>query len=164
MSDPFGTLGEPGEPKADYIKAKDLLNLPCLIRVTAEGEYPAAPEELNADGSVKEKAKRAQPYLECDVAILGAGGVENHDSGVRIAWTRVVGHQISIANKGVWFCARPKEVDNNAVILTTFDEKGKAAAAALLPEVEALFAAAAPAPEPATTPAPPAYADGEEPF
>lgn len=156
MTDPFVDPGEPGELKGN-LKATDLLNLPCLFRVTGEGEWPAKPAEFHDDGTLKNRAQGPRPYLECDVVVLGAGGIEDHASGVRVAWARVVPDQISMAHLGRWMPARPKKQDDNSIILMGFDARGKEAAAALLSEAEALFSTApsAPAPE---------YAPGEEPF
>lgn len=134
----FVDPGEPGELQGT-LRAGDLINLPCLLRVTGEGMWDAKPAEYNDDGSIKKRAQGPQPYLECDVAVLGASGVEQHASGVRISWTRVVPHQINASHKGRWMPARPRKQDDNSIILTAFNEQGKAAAAALLPEVEALF-------------------------
>jgi len=163
--DPFVEPGDPGELRGS-LKAKDLINLPCLFRVTGEGMWPAKDAYTDENG----KQHRAQPpslYLECDVVVLGAGGIENYGSGVRISWARVVPSQISIANKGQWMPARPKRDDDNSVYLTGFDAKGKALAAGLLPEAEALFTeaeAAAVASALDATPVPPGYDPEEDPF
>jgi hypothetical protein len=164
VSDPFVEPGDPGDLKGS-IRAGDLLNLPCLFRVTGEGEWEAKPAELNDDGSIKQRAQGPRPYVECDVVVLGAGGIEDHASGVRISWTRVVPAQLSMAKVGQWVPARPKQQDDRSIILLGFDDKGKARAAELLPEAEALFAdAPVPAAVPDAVPPAPAYADGEEPF
>lgn len=154
------TIADPGDPGdlKGTLRAGDLLNLPCLFRVTGEGEWPAHAAEYHDDGTLKEKAKRAQPYVECDVVVLGVDGIENHGSEVRVSWTRVVPAQLSMAKLGQWVAARPKKQDDNSVILMAFDEKGKARAAELIPEADALFAtsaladALAAAPDPDTDP------------
>ena len=162
MSDVFVDPGDPGDLKGN-LRAGDLLNLPCLFRVTGEGLWDAKPAELNDDGTVKHKAQGPRPYVECDVVVLGAAGIEDHASGVRVSWSRVVPDQLSMAKLGRWVPARPKQQDDRSIILMAFDDKGKARAAELLPEAEALFVSeAAPVEPPSTTP--PAYADGEEPF
>lgn len=127
----FVDPGEPGELKGS-LRAKELINLPCLFRVTGEGMWEAKPEEN----------KRAQPYVECDVVVLGASGIEDHASGVRISWARVVPAQLNMGKKGQWVPARPKQDTDNSVFLVGFDAKGKEAAEKLLPEAEALFATA----------------------
>lgn len=139
MSDDFVDPGEPGELTGS-MKATDLINLPCLIRVTGEGMWDAKPAELNDDGSVKKRAQGPRQYLECDVVVLGAGGIEDHGEGVRISWARVVPSQLSMEHLGRWMPARPKKQDDNSIILMGFDEKGKARAAELMPEVNELFA------------------------
>ena len=126
----------------------------------------AAKEAHTDDNGKKHKAQPEQPYLECDVVVLGASGIEDWGSGVRISWRRVVNPdegapQISMANLGQWMPARPRKQEDNSIILTTFDEKGKARAAELLPEAEALFATG---PVKAAESPIPEYADGEEPF
>lgn len=164
-ADPFVDPGEPGELKGS-LKAKDLINLPCLFRVTDEGMWPAKDAFTDENGK-KHRAQPPSPYLECDVVVLGAGGIENHGSGVRISWARVVPSQISIANRGQWVPARPKRDDDNSVYLMTFDAKGKQLAAALLPEVEELFVvgeSAAVADALNATPVPPGYDPEEDPF
>lgn len=157
-NDPFTDPGDPGEMKGS-LRASDLVNLPCLFRVTGEGEWEAKPAELNDDGTVKHRAQGPQPYVECDVVVLGASGIENHGSGVRISWRRVVPAQLSMAKLGQWVPARPKQQEDRSIILMAFDEKGKVRAAELLAEAEALFAAAT-----AAAPAPEGEDYGEEPF
>lgn len=154
----FVDPGEPGELKGS-LRAGDLLNLPCLFRVTGEGEWPAK-DAYTDDSGKQHRAQAAKPYVECDVVVLGAAGIEDYGAGVRVSWSRVVPAQLSMAKKGKWVPARPKQQDDRSIILMGFDEKGKARAAELLPDAEALFATAesvgaSPIPE---------YADGEEPF
>jgi hypothetical protein len=161
VTDPFTDPGDPSEPRSDFLKPGDLVNLPCLFRVTGEGHWPAKPAYTDDTGKQR-KAQGPQYYVTCDVVVLGAAGIEAHDSDVRINWSRVVPAQISMANLGQWVPARPKKQDDNSIILMGFDAKGKATAAALLPEVEALFSEPVPAVPDAA--APPAYAPGEEPF
>lgn len=151
MTDVFMDPGDPGELRGS-LRAGDLLNLPCLFRVTGEGEWPAKPEEN----------KRAQPYMECDVVVLGAGGIENHASGVRISWARVVPAQLNMGKVGQWVPARPKQQDDRSIVLMGFDARGKEAAAKLLPEAEALFAASSVTEAFGAEPV--AYAPDEEPF
>lgn len=164
--DLFLEPGDPGELKGS-IRAGDLLNLPCLFRVTGEGEWDAKPAEYHDDGSIKQKAQGPRPFVECDVVVLGAGGIEDYASGVRVSWTRVVPAQLSMEKVGRWVPARPKQQDDRSIILMGFDEKGKARAAELLPEAEALFASrdvAAVTEHLDATPVPPAYDTDEEPF
>lgn len=140
----FQDPGEPGELQG-ALKAKELINKPCLIRVTGAGEWDAKPAEYNDDGSVKRKAQGPRPYLECDVAVLGMGGIEEHGQGVRISWQRVLPQ---LEGKTGWVAARPKEQDDKSIVLLAFNEDGKAKAAELLPEVEKLFGAPAAEPVP----------------
>lgn len=141
MTDPFIDPGDPGELKGN-IRAGDLLNLPCLFRVTGEGEWPAK-EAFTDETGKQHRAQPPSPYVECDVAILGADGIEDYGSGVRISWARVVPAQLSMEKVGKWVPARAKkDPKDNSVSLWAFDVKGKARAAELLPEVEALFAGA----------------------
>lgn len=147
----FADPGEPGDLKG-ALKAKDLINKPCLFRVTGQGMWDPKPAVLNDDGSVKFKAQGPRPYFECDVVVLGMDGIEEHGSDVRISWQRVLPQ---LEGRVGWVAARPKEQDDNSVILLAFNEQGKAKAAELLPEIDALFGAAADGP---------VYAEGEEPF
>lgn len=135
--DVFAEPGDPGELKGS-LRAADLINLPLLVRVTGEGEWPAKAEHTDDQG-VKHRAQAASPYVECDVAVLGASGIEDHSAGVRISWRRVVPAQLNMDKAGKWIPCRPKQQDDRSIILMGFDEKGKATARALLPEVEALF-------------------------
>lgn len=133
----FVEPGDPGELKGS-IRAGDLLNLPCLFRVTGEGEWPAKDAFTDETGK-QHRAQGPKPYVECDVAVLGASGIEDHSAGVRISWGRVVPAQLSMEKVGKWVPARPKQQEDRSIILMGFDDKGKARATELLPEVEALF-------------------------
>lgn len=137
MTDPFLDPGEPGDVKS-ALRASDLINLPLLVRVTGEGEWPAREAGVDANGQ-QIRAQGPSPYVECDVVVLGASGIEDHATGVRISWRRVVPHQLSIDMAGRWVPCRPKQQEDRSIILTTFDAKGKAKAAELLPEIEELF-------------------------
>ena len=160
MSDVFVDPGDPGDLKGN-LRAGDLLNLPCLFRVMGEGEWPAK-EAFTDETGKQHRAQPPSPYVECDVVVMGADGIEDFGTGVRISWARVVPAQLSMEKVGRWVPARPKkDPKDNSVSLWGFDEKGKARAASLLAEAEALFAVAPPEPTDTT---PPAFADGEEPF
>jgi len=129
--------GEPGDVKSS-MRAGDLINLPLLVRVTGEGEWPAREAHVDEQGR-QIRAQGPTPYVECDVVVLGAGGIENHGTGVRISWRRVVPHQLSIDKQGEWVACRPKQQDDRSIVLMGFDEKGKRRAAELMGEIDALF-------------------------
>ncbi len=156
----FGDVGEPGDVKS-ALRASDLINLPLLVRVTGEGEWPAKDAHTDEQGR-QIRAQGPTPYVECDVVVLGAGGIEDHGSGVRISWRRVVPAQLSMQKLGQWIPCRPKQMDDRSVVLMGFDEKGKARAAELMPEIELLF----PRPhlEQAVQAIGAAFNAGEEPF
>lgn len=136
--DPFLEPGDPAEPSSMQLRAADLINLPCLVRVTGEGMWPAKAAHTDEQG-VTHRAQPEMPYVECDVVVLGASGIENHASGVRISWRRVVPAQLNMSKVGRWVPCRPKQQEDRSIILLGFDERGKARARELLPEAEALF-------------------------
>lgn len=147
MSDLFVDPGDPGELKGS-IRAKDLINKPLLIQPISEDRVEGQ------DG-------KPWHFVECNVAVIGMGGVEDHASGVRISWVRVLPQltQRMAEAPGAWVGGIPKVQQDNSVILTAFSEKGRAAANALMPQVQGLFP-----PAQADELTPPAFADGEEPF
>lgn len=119
--------GEPGELKGS-LRAKDLVNKALLLRPVKEDTVPGQ------DG-------KPWHFVECDVVVLGMGGIEEHASGVRISWVRVIPQ---LADRiGQWVACRPKVQDDNSVALMAFDEGGKKKAADLLADAEKLFEVAA---------------------
>ena len=148
MTDPFVDPGEPGEPGAGNLRAKDLINLPLLIR-----PYDTGSDVGKEDG-------KPYKFVIADVVVLGVGGIEDHGSGVRFSWKRAIPQLED--RMGQWVGATPRAQEDKSVILVGFAEKGRDIARRVMPEVEALFAA--PAPAPVTDAPPPAYEAGEEPF
>lgn len=135
MSDPFVDPGEPGELKGS-LRAKDLINKPLIVRPVAERE------ETGQDG-------KPWHYVECDVVVLGVGGIEDHASGVRVSWVRVIPQLTD--RLGAWVTGTPKVQQDNSVVLVPFGEKGREVARQVWPQVERLFTSDGSAP-------------GEEPF
>lgn len=99
---------EPPDPDAG-MKAKNLKNRVCLFRPTAMGEWPA--KEAEGD----EKAKAAQPYVECDVWVLESEGVVEEGTGVRVGWWRAV-EQLK-DSLGKFVGGKPVEQDDRSVVL-----------------------------------------------
>lgn len=128
----FVDPGEPGAAAIGGLRAKDLVNRPLLIR----------PVETGTD--IGKEDGREYRFVVCDVAVLGAAGVEEHSSGVRCYWKRAI-PQLE-ARMGQWVGATPKAQEDKSVILVGFADRGREVAARLMPEVTALFGAARPAP------------------
>ena len=108
------TPPEPSQGDGDYIKAKDLKNLPIILRPVAVKELPG-----NEEG-------KTWKFVECDVWILGAGGVEEQGTGLRISWWRAY-EQIKNAI-GRFIPCRPVEQDDRSVILVPLKGDTRAAA------------------------------------
>jgi hypothetical protein len=148
--DAFMDPGEPGELKGS-LRAKDLINKPLLIQPIHEDRVEGQ------DG-------KPWHFVECNIAVIGMGGVEDHASGVRISWVRVLPQLTGRMKEhpGEWVGGIPKVQQDNSVILTPFSEKGRAAANEMMPKVRALFAPVEQ--QSSDEMPPPAYAPGEEPF
>lgn len=149
----FMDPGDPGELKGQ-IRAKDLINKPLLIQPVREDRVEGQ------DG-------KPWHFVECNIAVIGMGGVEDHAAGVRISWVRVVPQLTQRMNEapGAWVGGIPKVQQDNSVVLTPFAEKGRAVASELMPKIKALFAPAEVASQPSSADEiPSAYAPGEEPF
>jgi hypothetical protein len=146
MSDLFVDPGEPGELKGS-LRAKDLINKPLLIRPLSEQ-------------TVEGQDSKPWHFVECDIAVIGMGGIEDHASGVRISWVRVLPQltQRMTEKPGAWVGGIPKVQQDNSVVLTPFSDKGRETASNLMPQVVAVFKPAE------QNIAPPAFDPGEEPF
>ena len=141
---------EPGELRGQ-MRAKDLINKPLLIQPLVEDIVDGQ------DG-------KPWHYVECNVAVIGVGGIEEHAAGVRISWVRVLPQLTARMHDqpGAWVGGTPKVQQDNSVILTALADKGRKVAADLLPHVKALFGTTS-TPDP--TPAPEGdYPPGSEPF
>lgn len=148
MDDLFVDPGDPGELKGS-LRAKDLINKPLLIQPLSED-------------TVEGQDGKPWHFVECNVAVIGMGGVEDHASGVRISWVRVLPQLTQRMNEkaGAWVAGIPKVQQDNSVILTPFSEKGRDTARQLMPQVMGLFKPA----EQVADITPPAFSAGEEPF
>lgn len=148
MDDLFMDPGDPGELKGS-LRAKDLINKPLLIQPLSED-------------TVEGQDGKPWHFVECNVAVIGMGGVEDHASGVRISWVRVLPQLTQRMNEkpGAWVAGIPKVQQDNSVILTPFSEKGRETARQLMTQVMGLFKPA----EQAADITPPAFSAGEEPF
>jgi hypothetical protein len=93
----------PGESSG--LRAKQIKNLPCLIR---PGERK---EATGRDG---------EPWIfhSCDVIVLDSTGIKERGSDVRIAWVRTL-NQLADA-VGEWIAVRPVE-DGQSVILSPLE-------------------------------------------
>lgn len=151
MSDLFVDPGEPGELKGS-LRAKDLINKPLLLQ-------PVAEERIEGQDG------KPWHYVECHVVVIGMGGIEDHASGVRISWVRVLPQltQRMRENPGMWVAGIPKVQQDNSVILQPFSDRGRETARGLMDQVTALFKPAA-TEVPNEVPPPPAFNAGEEPF
>jgi len=149
MTEMFVDPGDPGELKGS-IRAKDLINKPLLIQPLSEE-------------TVEGQDGKPWHFVECNVAVIGMGGVEDYASGVRISWVRVLPQltQRMNENPGAWVGGIPKVQQDNSVILTPFSDKGRETASNLMPQIMGLFKTVEPTPE---NIAPPAFGPGEEPF
>lgn len=141
-NDWYTDIEEPAESSG--LRSKDLYGKTVLVRPVEHGE------DVGDDG----------PYTfwNCDVVIIDRAGIEASGSNVRIGWKLI---QKGLANRqGKWILAKVVQ-KGTAWVLDPNDvsDAARKVAAGLRDEVIALFAET---PEPA--PAPPAYADGEEPF
>ncbi len=146
MSDDFVDPGEPGELHG-LMKAKDLLNKPCLIR----------PNKI-AQAMGKDNDGNPQPYdyFPCDVWVLDRQGVVEQGTGVRISWVRVMPQ---LADRiGQFVAATPRRQDDNSVVLQAFSEAGKEIARVAIKEIQETAPATSNEPEPQWDD------DGQEPF
>jgi hypothetical protein len=148
-NDLFMDPGEPGELKGS-LRAKDLINKPLLI------------QPLHED-TVAGQDEKPWHFVECNVAVIGMGGVEDHASGVRISWVRVLPQLTDRLSEkpNAWIAGIPKVQQDNSVILTPFSDKGKDTARQLMPQVIGLFK---PSESTQIDITPPSFAPGEEPF
>ena len=78
-------FGDPLPPaESSGLRGDDLLNKICVFYPREMGEYAPTPAQ---DGK---EAMKGGPYVVCEVWVIGLGGVEEHDSAVRISWWRSV--------------------------------------------------------------------------
>ena len=118
----------PPEPsEGDNLKAKNLKNLPIILRPVRVTEEP---------GKVTEQDPDPKPwrYVECDVWVLGAGGVEQEGTGLRISWWRAY-EQIKNAI-GRFIPCRPVEQDDRSVILVPLKDTARKMAEQIIGDVE----------------------------
>lgn len=125
MSD-FLDPPEPPEGSAS-LKAKDLKNKVCLFRPTAVGEWPAK------EATEEEKAKPAQPYVECDVWVLDRAGVTDEGTAVRVGWWKAVAQLKD--NIGQIVAAKPMEQDDRSVVLVALTGEAREVAAKVSAEL-----------------------------
>ena len=116
------TPPEPSQGDGEYIKAKDLKNLPIILRPVAVKELPG-----NEEG-------KTWKVVECDVWILGAGGVDESGTGLRISWWRAY-EQIKNAI-GRFIPCRPVEQDDRSVILVPLKDQARKVAEQVVADVE----------------------------
>lgn len=146
---------DPPEPE-DRLGAADLKNKVCLFRPTVWGEWPPKGEELNEDGSVKQKAQGPRPYCECDVWVLDRAGIVESGTGIRVSWWRAV-KQLEPVELGSFILAMPVEQpDRSVILMKTSKQDWRDIAALAVKEIDE--GASAPATEGDYEP------DGTEPF
>lgn len=142
--DGFVDPGEPGELQG-LMRAKDLLNKPCIFR----------PHPIQ-QGQGKDDAGNPQSYdyYPCDVWVLDRAGIVEHGTNVQVSWKRVM-PQLS-EKVGLFVAATPRRGDDNSITLQPFTDSGKEIARLAIKEIKsATTTDTAPEPE---------YAPGEEPF
>jgi len=128
----------------------DLLNQPILVRATGTGVWD---EESKSPG---------KPFVICDVWTLDRAGIVEHHEGMWISWWKAV-EQLKDSIGQIVAC-RPTKQDDNSIELAALEGKARevaAEAAAGLVATESLASDLGATNEDI---APPAYADGEEPF
>jgi len=84
MSDDFIDPPPSAEPGEGNLRGDDLINKVCVFLPRAVGQWPAKPAEGD------QKAMKASDYVECEVWVIGVGGIETHGDSVRLAWWRSV--------------------------------------------------------------------------
>jgi hypothetical protein len=108
-------------PESSGLRAKNIKNLPCLIR---PGEYKEEP-----------KGKDDDPwcYWSCEVVIFDGSGIKERADGVRISWARTLNQLKDAA--GNWIAVRPVE-DGRSVILEPLTGADLAVAERVLDELD----------------------------
>lgn len=134
MSDEFVDPGEPGDLS---LRAKDLLNKPCLIR----------PNVVLHNGKGKDDGGNDTTYtfVSCDVWVLDRAGIVESGTGVQVSWKRAMPQLTDRIGKFV--AATPRRQDDNSVILEAFTEGGKEVARAAIKEILTETPSAQPADE-----------------
>lgn len=118
----------PEAPEAQAsMKAKDLKGQVCLFKPTAIGEWPAQ------EASEGQKAKPAQPYVECDVWVLDRAGIVDEGTGVRVGWWRAVEQLKDSIGRVVG--GKPTEQDDRSVILVPLSGEARDVAAKVSAEL-----------------------------
>lgn len=109
-------LRDPPEPPegGSNMRAADLVNKVCVFRPTDMGEWPAKPAVHDEAGNVVDQAKKAQPYVECDVWVLDRAGIVEEGTGVRVSWWKAV-EQLK-DGIGEFTAAKPKQEDGGKAI------------------------------------------------
>lgn len=124
---------EPPEPSegGDYIKAKDLKNLPLVVQPQNIGT------DIGKDGTDYE-------YVNCSVWVLDRSGVVNSGTNVRVSWWRAREQLRNILGRFV--PCRPVEQPDNSVILVPLKEEARKVAESVIADLKT--APADPGPEP----------------
>lgn len=136
----------PAPEGGNQAKPSDLLNQPILVRATGTGVWG---EDSKSPG---------KPYIVADVWTLDrAGIVEQHD-GMWISWWKAV-EQLK-DNIGQIVACRPTKQEDNSIELTPLEGAAREVAVT----AAATLSLAAEVGATNEDIAPPAYADGEEPF
>ena len=108
----FVDPGEPGELTSGFLKAKDLINKPLIIR----------PRAVRYDGKGKDADGNptTYTYIDCDVWVLDRAGVVEESTGVRIAWKRVIPQLEDRIDQFV--AGTPVVMDDNSRVLQPFSK------------------------------------------
>jgi hypothetical protein len=96
------TLHNPSPaPESSQLRAKDLKNLPLLVR---PGEYR---EEEGRDG-------KPWNFVECEVIVLDRSGIVQRADELRFSWARAIPQLREFT--GEWVACRPVEEDQAVVL------------------------------------------------
>ncbi len=131
------------------MRATDLVNKVCIFRTCSTGEWPA---KEAADG---QPARKAQPYVECDVWVLDRAGILEEGTGVRVSWFKVYDQLAGGKDArpiGSFTTGMPQQEEGGkAIVLTKLVGDAAAVANRIVPELESKSAADD-------------FVDGSEPF
>ena len=129
MSDILDPPTPPEPSEGGSLKARDLKNLPIILRPVRVAEEPG-----KRDPEKPDEEPKPWKFVECDVWVLGAGGVEQEGTGLRISWWRAY-EQIKNAI-GRFIPCRPVQQDDRSVILVPLKGDTRAAAERIVADVE----------------------------
>jgi len=124
MTDEFVDPGEPGELSSS-LRAKDLINKPCLIR-------PNGVESAMG----KDDAGNDKPYefVSCDVWVLDRAGIVETGTNVQFSWKRAMPQLTD--RLGQFVAATPRRNEDNSITLQPFSEEGKHVARLAIKEIK----------------------------